>query len=174
MKTLLRSTPVFRRTFLLLVFALIPFGALHGAPETTESAKPTVSEVSRELICDCPDCGKQALDQCAKCTKGQKYRAVVAEQLKEGKSKAQIINYFADTYGEHMLGNPRAQGFNRSALLLPALALVFGVVPLGWALARRRRNAGALPAMNTTAKSSSDQTAADDPRVAAALRDMDY
>ena len=89
------------------------------------SAAPqaTVTEVARELICDCPDCGKQSLDQCATCGTGQKYRAVIAEQLKQGRSKEQVITYFADTYGEHMLGNPRPRGFNRTALLMPLLAV---------------------------------------------------
>lgn len=169
-----------------VVFFLLPFSfsVCHAAP-------PTVSQVAKELVCDCPDCGRQALDQCPNCEKGREYRALIAERLKQGQSKEQIINYFADTYGEHMLGNPRPRGFGQAAFALPALAVVLGIVPLALALRSRRRagrevrDGAARKTTSRKAESSKGRaapsssaapalTAADDARVAAALRDYDF
>src|SRR4051812_11446374 len=84
---------------LLLFFVLI-------APLTARSEpRTTTLEVARELVCDCPDCGKQSLDQCTDCKIGMKYRGEIAGLIQQGKSKQQILDAFADKHGEHMLGN---------------------------------------------------------------------
>jgi len=175
MKRITKSTPKLRRTFLLCALSLMPFGAAPGNTQTAQ--KPTVTEVARELVCDCPDCGKQALDQCGKCEIGEKHRATIAAQLQQGKSKAQVVAYFANTYGDRLLGNPRPQGFNRSALLLPALAIALGMVPLGLMLARKRKNAAPATLEQTDAPQAAPQNASpdapEDERVKAALRDLD-
>ena len=173
MKTIFKSTPLFRRTFLLFTFALLSLSAASAAPQNPPQTSPaaptaTVTEVARELICDCPDCGKQALDQCGKCEVGQKYRDAIAAELKQGKSKAQVISYMATTYGGHMLGNPSATGFNRSALLMPALAVLLGIVPLGLALARRKTVKRGTPKNDEPPLATPE-----DERVSAALRDLD-
>ncbi len=171
-----------RRAALAVLFAFCLF-TFAFAPRA--HAAPSVSEVAKELVCDCPDCGRQALDQCPNCEKGREYRALIAERLKQGQSKTQIINYFADTYGEHMLGNPRPQGFGQMAFALPALAVLLGIVPLALTLRSRRktgqaggneRPAGARSKAARKAGSSAPATlaAADDARVAAALRDYDF
>ncbi|HVF09507.1 MAG TPA: cytochrome c-type biogenesis protein CcmH [Abditibacteriaceae bacterium] len=137
--------------------------------------QPTVAEIARELSCDCPDCGRQAVDQCMNtCATGKKYAAEIAAQLKQGKNKQQILNYFADTYGEHLLGNPRPRGVGRLAPIMPFLALLCGLIPVGFLL-RRRSLAQArkrLPVTSADAKVAG--AAPDDPRLAEALRDFDY
>lgn len=149
--------------------------------KTITASSASVYEVASELVCDCPDCGKKALDQCPTCETGEKYREVIASQLKQGRSKAQIVEYFANTYGEHLLGTPRQQGFGRAAFALPALAVLMGLLPLSLVLRRRKRDA-----QSTSFDAQSDATgdwvpeaapakpAVDDPRVAAALRDYDF
>jgi cytochrome c-type biogenesis protein CcmH/NrfF len=163
-------------TFLFSVFCLLC--VVFVLPPALAAPRTTVTDVARELICDCPDCGKQSLDQCATCAVGQKYRAEIARQLEQGRSKEQVITYFADTYGEHMLGNPRPRGFNRTALLMPLLVVAFGVVPLAFVLRSRRQGTTTEPAP-ATARQTADhampmQSTHEDPRVTAALREFDF
>ena len=137
------------------------------------AAQPTVHEVARELICPCTDCGKQALDQCPTCGEGQKLRGEIAALLKEGKTKPQIINHFADTYGEHLVGNPRPRGIGVIAPLVPwAGAFVgLGVVLL---ILRASFAARARREQTRTASASPPTPLPEDPRLSAALRDYDY
>ena len=170
-----RAVSVLAFAFCLFTFAFAP--RAHAAP--------TVSDVAKELVCDCPDCGRQALDQCPNCEKGREYRALIGERLKQGQSKTQIINYFADTYGEHMLGNPRPQGFGQMAFALPAMAVLLGIVPLALTLRSRRKTGQAdatvgvavtrvKSARKVGSSASAALASADDARVAAALRDYDF
>lgn len=151
---------------------LLSLGAVAVQADTSAPPKDTVTSVAKELICDCPDCGKQSLDQCAKCGIGQKYRKVIDSQLKEGKTRQEILTYFANTYGEHMLGNPRPQGFNRTAVLLPGLVALLGLIPLSLILSHRRKATAAAP--NAGGQPRSNEPAVEDPRVAAALKDYDF
>jgi cytochrome c-type biogenesis protein CcmH/NrfF len=166
------------RTCMLLCAVCCLLFTVSLLPPASAAPQATVTEVARELICDCPDCGKQSLDQCATCAVGQKYRAVIAEQLKQGHSKEQIITYFADTYGEHMLGNPRPRGFNRTAVLMPLLAVALGAIPLALVMRSRRQVPATEPASSsaqeTAEPSAPVKSAPEDPRVTAALREFDF
>jgi cytochrome c-type biogenesis protein CcmH/NrfF len=159
-------------------FACCFFAIIYWLLPASAAPQATVTEVARELICDCPDCGKQSLDQCATCGTGQKYRAVIAEQLKQGRSKEQVMTYFADTYGEHMLGNPRPRGFNRTAVLMPLLAVALGAIPLALVMRSRRQGSSMQPPAPTLQQTAGSampaKSAPEDPRVAAALRDFDF
>jgi cytochrome c-type biogenesis protein CcmH len=158
------------------------FNGVLANPPATDVSNPLVLEVSKELINPCEGCGRVALDQSPTCQTGKKYRTIVAEQLAKGKTKQQVIDYFAETYGEQMLGTPRPQGFNQAALIIPAVAVLLGALPLGLILTRRKKVAS-HPVAQTRA---SDAKAADgqaptadaqpeeDPRIAAALRDADF
>ena len=136
-----------------------------------------VADVARELSCDCPDCGKQSVDQClTKCETGRKHGAAIAAQLKQGRSKEQILNWFADTYGEHLLGNPRPRGLGKLAPLVPYLALLVGLIPLTLVLRSRRRpkTKVGVASPGQTSPQPAGQEAPDDARLTAALRDFDY
>ncbi len=154
-------------------------GALKASPSSETALQPSVMEVARQIVCQCPDCGKQTVDQCAPgCAEGQKHRATISEQLAKGKSAVQVVNYFGDTQGEHMLATPRATGFGLAAYVLPALFVMLTLVPLGLVLRSRRRkeNIAVDGAAQASPESvpSTQKAAADDPRVAAALRDYDF
>lgn len=172
-----------RLVFALALACFAPASSVRAAPQNQAAptivtpASARVSSVARELVCDCPDCGKQALDQCPNCEIGRKYRAVIASQLKQGRSKAQIVEYFGNTYGEHILGTPRQQGFGRTAFTLPALAVLMGLLPLSVVLRRRKRDARNAPVdvrRNDASSENASPKMAEDPRVEAALRDYDF
>ncbi|MBV9867226.1 MAG: cytochrome c-type biogenesis protein CcmH [Abitibacteriaceae bacterium] len=147
-----------------------------GVPASNAASEPTVSDIGRELICSCPDCGKQSVEQCpAGCAYGKKYRAEIAGQIQQGKSKDQILNYFADKYGEQILGNPRPHGVGLVAPLVPWFGALIGLLIVGVMMrsgqrAKRSRRSGTA----TVTSSANTPTGPEDPRLSAALRDFDY
>jgi cytochrome c-type biogenesis protein CcmH/NrfF len=154
---------------------LLLFCCVLGAHLAVAQAQPTVAEIAKELSCDCPDCGGQAVDQCMNtCETGRKYAAEIAAQLKQGKNKEQILNHFADTYGEHLLGNPRARGVGLLAPVIPFLALLCGLVPVGVLLRRRKLMQAQRVVPVTSDNVKPEDTRQDDPRLAQALNDFDY
>ena len=56
-------------------------------------------------------------------------REVIAQKLVAGESKEQIKAYFAQQYGDVVLGEPAREGFNLVVWIFPILAVVVG---LGW------------------------------------------
>ena len=55
-------------------------------------------------------------------------RAIVREQVAAGRTRAEIEAYFVDRYGEFVLLEPRAEGFNLLVYALPVGALAFGAL----------------------------------------------
>lgn len=133
-------------------------------------AAPTVTDVATQLICDCPDCGGKTLDQCPTCGTGKAYRDEIAALLAQGRTTPQILDTFADKYGEHMLASPRNKGIGRTAIAVPFVLLGLGLIPVIGAL-RRRQVAPAQPAQRKN-KSKGDDS--EDPRLSAALQDFDF
>ncbi|MGI6552349.1 MAG: cytochrome c-type biogenesis protein [Bacillota bacterium] len=72
-----------------------------------------------------PDfCGK-SLEECPAAITVQ-MREGIAEQIKEGKSKEEIVSYWTGVYGMKILAAPPKEGFFLSAWLLPLLGLLLG------------------------------------------------
>ena len=70
----------------------------------------------------------------------QEMKALVREQLVQGRSADEIKRYFVARYGEWILLQPDARGFNLAIYILPLLALVCGIAVV--ALLVRRWTAG--------------------------------
>ena len=70
-------------------------------------------------------------------------RATVRDQLAAGRSEDDVRQYFIDRYGEWILLEPRATGFNLLVYLLPWLAVLAG---LGFIVVSVRRWTRPLPA----------------------------
>ena len=86
----------------------------------------TVSDISRELICQC-GCN-MVLPNCAhsECMARDTMATLIEERLAQGQSKEQIIRFFVAQYGEQVLATPTKRGFNLVAWVLPFAALLFG------------------------------------------------
>jgi cytochrome c-type biogenesis protein CcmH/NrfF len=167
-----RSQLGLRVLFLLVLVYIFSCTSL-AAPQ------PTVAEIAHELVCDCPDCGKQSVDQCmTHCEVGKKHAAEIAAQLKQGRSKEQILSWFANTYGEQLLGTPRSHGVGWLAIWLPFLALLIGLIPLFLVLRSRRRAKAEMATEVITSSALGDtpvvRDTPDDPRLSEALRKFDF
>lgn len=53
-------------------------------------------------------------------------RAVIRDQLAEGRTPEEIEEYFVSKYGEWILLQPKPEGFNLAVYALPVMALVLG------------------------------------------------
>ena len=72
-------------------------------------------------------------------------RAKIRQLIAAGRSDGEILDYFADRYGDYILLEPRKKGFALSAYLLPALAVLAGGAAILATLSRRRSGADASP-----------------------------
>jgi cytochrome c-type biogenesis protein CcmH len=79
------------------------------------------------------------------CTSGQseQLRELIRQKAAQGESKAAIIRYFVDMYGEEILAAPPKKGFALVAWLLPLFVLLSGVgliivLTLRWSRNRER------------------------------------
>ena len=114
-----------RKTFYLLTVLLLL--GISVVPALAQTPTPNeINAIARDLWC--PLCNGVRLDNCELQACVQ-MREVIAQNLIAGESKAQINAYFAQQYGDVVLGEPAREGFNLIVWIFPILAVVVG---LGW------------------------------------------
>lgn len=124
---------------LALVFALL---CVPGAPARAqvdtgrtairlETAQDSAIESATTALASelrCPVCQGNSI-QDSPSELAQQMRDVIREQLRAGKSPDEVRAYFVDKYGEWILLQPKATGFNLVVYLVPlAVILVGGAV----------------------------------------------
>lgn len=83
-----------------------------------------VLRVAKNLYC--PVCPNTPLDVCE--TKAcQDWRAQIRDQLSQGWTDQQIIDYFVAQYGERVLAEPQRKGFTSLVWFLPLVVVLVGV-----------------------------------------------
>ncbi|MEJ5223052.1 MAG: cytochrome c-type biogenesis protein [Anaerolineales bacterium] len=116
-----------KRLALLTLFALVLIGfstgrALAQEPQPTPS-DDAVNAVAKELFC--PVCENTPLDVCP--TEACKqWRALIRQQLAEGKTKEEIHQYFVTQYGARVLSEPPREGLNWLVYVVPPVLFLVG------------------------------------------------
>jgi cytochrome c-type biogenesis protein CcmH len=109
-------------TILTSLFAVSVVFAQDGQP-----GQPTdndVIRVAKNLYC--PVCPNTPLDVCE--TKAcEDWRAQIRDQLTEGWTDQQVIDYFVAQYGERVLAEPQRKGFTSLVWFLPLVAVLLGL-----------------------------------------------
>jgi len=133
-----------KAVFFYLSLTIMGFSALVFAEEP-KVEMPETSEMSFEdqtIFKDvagmlrCPTCtGLSVLDSDAKFS--LQIQNVVKEQIDQGKSKDQILDFFENRYGPWILREPPKKGFNIVAWIFPLLLIILGPI-LVWMLVWRR------------------------------------
>ncbi len=96
-----------------------------------------VNAIAKQLYC--PVCENTPLDVCP--TQACKdWRELIRQQLSEGRTEGQIVDYFVAKFGTQVLAQPPASGFTTLVWVLPVAGLVGGSVYL-WRKLRRWQNA---------------------------------
>lgn len=129
-----------RLTAVLVVSLLVPSTPLSAqtpspAPAFTDSVAldAATREVASQLRCVV--CQGLSIED-SPSELAQSMRAVVRDQLSEGRTPEQIKDYFVASYGEWVLLQPRATGFNLAVYALP-VAVVLAGAGFVFVLARR-------------------------------------
>ena len=104
----------------LLLFASRPSPAL--AQESTPS-DDEVNAIASQLFC--PVCENTPLDVCP--TEAcRQWRDLIRQMLAEGKTEAEIRQYFVENYGARVLAEPPRTGFNWLVYVVPPAAFLLG------------------------------------------------
>jgi cytochrome c-type biogenesis protein CcmH len=109
--------------FLLLIISVIVPIATVSAQQSTPS-DDEVNAIARQLYC--PVCENTPLDVCPT-TACHQWRELIRQMLAEGKSEAEIKQYFVDYYGAHVLSEPPRTGINWLVYIVPPVAFLAGI-----------------------------------------------
>jgi len=113
-------------------------------------SEATQTGIEEALTCQC-GCGL-TVHSCnhLQCPSAIPLKAEIASQLALGKTRPEVLAYFADTYGEKILSAPTTTGFNLVAWVMPFLAVLVAAIAIV-AFARRWRPRPPVPAAPPTA-----------------------
>jgi cytochrome c-type biogenesis protein CcmH/NrfF len=121
----------------LLAVALAAPAALEAQQARVDTALPTPPESAADSALDAQTAGVASQLRCPVCQGesiqdspselAMQMRDIVKEQLKAGKTPAQVKAYFVSKYGEWILLDPKAHGFNLVLYAAPYVLLVGGL-----------------------------------------------
>jgi len=117
-----------RSLFLLLAIVAViaaTWSAVYLSAPKQQTLDQRVQAVASQL--KCPICqGESVADSPS--LLAQQMRTVIRQQLQEGKSEQEIIQYFVRSYGEQIVWSPPWQGFSLLVWLVPIGLLLAGVI----------------------------------------------
>jgi cytochrome c-type biogenesis protein CcmH len=112
-----------------LLAAVWSFVLIQHPPQETIDQR--VHDIGSQL--KCPVCqGESVADSPA--TISQQMRGVIRQQVEEGKSDQQIIQYFEQRYGSQIVWSPQWQGFTILIWLVPIGLMLFGALIIFYVL----------------------------------------
>jgi cytochrome c-type biogenesis protein CcmH len=117
-----------RKLLLNLIITLASFLVVSVAyAQDDQPGGPTdndVNRVAKQLYC--PVCPNTPLDVCE--TKAcEDWRAQIRDQLAEGWTDQEVIDYFVAQYGERVLAEPQRKGFTSLVWFLPLIVVLVGL-----------------------------------------------
>jgi cytochrome c-type biogenesis protein CcmH/NrfF len=125
-----------------LGFLFVTVIALTGAGDQTSR----FNDLGHRLMCAC-GCN-QILLECnhVGCSYSDRMRAELMTALDRGDADDLVLQSFVQKYGPTVLAAPSKSGFNRVAWIMPYLALVVGIVGVGYLLRIWKSRPLVLPA----------------------------
>ena len=117
-----------RVTFYVSLFlALMLFTFTTAFAQETTPTDDEVNAIAKQLYC--PVCENTPLDVCP--TEAcRQWRELIRDQLAEGKTEAEIKQYFVANYGARVLSEPPRTGFNWLLYIIPPVLILVGAVLL--------------------------------------------
>ncbi|HEU5210172.1 MAG TPA: cytochrome c-type biogenesis protein [Longimicrobiales bacterium] len=117
-----------RRLLIALLCVLAPTAAAAQAtPPAGDVAETQLERDVRTLAAElrCPVCQGLSL-QDSPSELSQEMKDVIRQQLAEGRTPEEVKAYFVSKYGEWILMEPKAEGFNLAVYALPIIGLIAG------------------------------------------------
>ena len=137
--------------------------------QSKQPGNPTdndVLRVAKNLYC--PVCPNTPLDVCE--TKAcEDWRGQIRDQLAEGWTDQQVIDYFVAQYGERVLAEPQRKGFTSLVWFLPLVAVLLGL-GIVYEILRTWRKQKPIPAISTPQPKISDEIL---QKIEREIREMD-
>lgn len=75
----------------------------------------------------CPICENEPLDECRNATCIE-WKQEIQRQLEAGHSDEEIINYFVETYGQHVVGVPQDPALRFLSFVMPVLGTILALI----------------------------------------------
>jgi cytochrome c-type biogenesis protein CcmH len=118
--------------WLFLVLASATGVAYGQAPDPSSGGEQTLPYNEAEAyaidqMIMCPVCPAETIDQ-AQVPIARQMRQVVREMLAEGATREEILDFFAQRYGQGILASPPKSGFNLVAWVFPLAGVVAALV----------------------------------------------
>jgi cytochrome c-type biogenesis protein CcmH len=143
-RDLSRTMPTLRVIFFLAVLAACLFFPRRAVAQTPRPVTDDeVNAIAKQLYC--PVCENIPLDVCPTDACAD-WRDEIRLMLSQGKTEAEIKQYFVDRFGDRVIGAPPARGLNWLVYIIPPLAILAGVYILSQAFRSLRRIPPATPA----------------------------
>ena len=143
----------------LALILLLVSGPVLAAPVTEDPIERQMIDIAKGLRCAV--CQNQPVSE-SNADLARDMRAIILDQLKQGKSREEIVQYFVARYGDYVLMNPPVRGPGLLLWVLPAGVL--GLLGITAFMYLRHRRRATLPPAPTL-------TAADRKRVEKARKD---
>jgi len=123
-----------------LVLALAALATATATAATAQAAaapqqRTSLNAVESEVMC--VSCGVPLA--IADSPQADAERREITEQVKQGKTKQQILDNLVDTYGDRVLASPKDKGFGLAAYLVPIVLVLLALAALAIYLPRWRR-----------------------------------
>ncbi|HEU5349496.1 MAG TPA: cytochrome c-type biogenesis protein [Ktedonobacterales bacterium] len=121
-------TALRRPTFIIPVGIVLLIGAVWLVTAISAAQPKTLDQRTLEVAgqIQCPVCNGESVAD-SPSLKAAEMRSVIRQQLAEGRSEQQVLDYFSQVYGSDILESPPRQGFTSLIWLMPVLMLVAGV-----------------------------------------------
>jgi cytochrome c-type biogenesis protein CcmH len=120
----MKTKIIFLLTFYFLFFAASIIPAVVVSAQQPTPSDDEVNAIARQLYC--PVCENTPLDVCPT-TACHQWRELIRQMLAEGKSEAEIKQYFVDYYGARVLSEPPRTGIYLLVYIVPPVAFLAGV-----------------------------------------------
>jgi cytochrome c-type biogenesis protein CcmH len=120
-----------------LIAVLIALASVAPA-SSAQAQRASLPDIEDEVMC--VECG--TVLSVSSSPVAQQERAFIREQIAAGRDKAQIKAALVDEYGEEVLAQPEADGFNAALWAVPIVLVLLAVGGIAVAIGRWRANAG--------------------------------
>jgi cytochrome c-type biogenesis protein CcmH len=171
LRAILRESPRHLLKILLLPLALLLIsGQVYAQRPVSEVTDNEVNAVASDMFC--PTCENIPLDVCPTQACAD-WRQIIREQLAEGRSKEEIIDYFVERYGEQVRSAPPRYGVFWYFWLMPIVGVGVAAVFFGRYVWHLQKQSAQRP--STKVKPPVESVATDDylARVEKELRKKD-
>ena len=112
---------------ILTVVAMAIFSACSTSSSLLSEDQQRAQLLDKSLIC--PVCPGETIDR-SQVVLAKQMQVIVREQVQEGRSDAQIRQFFVDRYGERVLAAPPKEGINLFMWIVPPAGFVLGLIAL--------------------------------------------